>query len=492
MDRREFMERSMLGVLAAPSTLRAPRYALPLRRQTAPKSVAVVGAGLAGLAAAYELQRAGHTVTLLEGRGYAGGRVRTLRAPFADELYAEAGGQAFYPVEPNYAASYVEEFGLERGPGGRGGLGLYHLRGTILQAGPNEPDWPLNLTSDERSAGLGGMVARYIEPAVSELREMSTPEGWSSEALDRFDGISFAGALRQQGASPAAVELLRLSQRDYVGEGADQYSAVDMFGQAYNVAAQAGTLRGAFFSIRGGNDLLPRAFATRLAGSLRYGATVTRVQWSDRAVTVHFETLGGPQTATAECVIMAIPFSVLRSVVFEPALSAAKQRAIANLSYASLARTYIQTSSRFWDARGLSGNATSDLNTTYFWDSTAGQPGPRAILQGYLMGAPARRFAELDESGKARLAIGEASAVFPEAPGQSEVVACVDWTTDPMSRGAYAFLRPGDGRTLWPYLATSEGPIYFAGEHTSTWLLHGSMQGALQSGIRAAAEVNGQ
>ena len=65
----------------------------------------------------------------------------------------------------------------------------------------------------------------------------------------------------------------------------------------------------------------------------------------------------------------------------------------------------------------------------------------------------------------------------------------IAWDAEPWSRGAYAWLRPGDVQRLWPHLATPEGRGHFAGEHTSTWLLHGSMQGALESGIRAAKAI---
>jgi monoamine oxidase len=80
--------------------------------------------------------------------------------------------------------------------------------------------------------------------------------------------------------------------------------------------------------------------------------------------------------------------------------------------------------------------------------------------------------------------------VFPDVGRHAETVASISWDEEPYSRGAYAFFRPGDGRRLFPHLASPEGRVHFAGEHTSTWFLHGSLQGALESGIRAARAIN--
>jgi len=240
-SRREFIRSTLSGVAAftAQGTLGALSNFASIRRRTAPKRVVVVGAGLAGLAAAYELRRAGHDVTVLEARNVPGGRVRTLRDGFADGLYSEAGGQAFHPVADNFAAKYVEEFGLMRLPPGPGGLAaLWHFRGTTIRPQPGASiAWPFDLTPEEQQLGLAGIRARYLTPALDELASLITPSGWSPEAIDRFDTMSFADLLRSRGASMGAIDLLRIADNDYVGEGADAYSALDMLGQVYDVRA---------------------------------------------------------------------------------------------------------------------------------------------------------------------------------------------------------------------------------------------------------------
>jgi monoamine oxidase len=352
--------------------------------------------------------------------------------------------------------------------------------------------WPLELTPGEQRAGLDGIRQRYLAPSLDELASLLDPANptWSAGAIDRFDRMSFEELLSSHDASKAAIELLRIADSDYVGEGAKAYSALDMLGQVYNVRAAGRYLQGAFFRIAGGNDLLPRAFADRLRDRVRYRAVVTRIRRSDAGVTVEFMQSGRHESISGDYAVCTIPFSVLRTIAVTPPFSPEKTHAIRELAYVSLARTYIQCKQRFWLQQGLSGFASTDLATTYFWDSTVGQPGTRGILQGYLMGQHARTFTELSAAERRAFAHDQARRVFPESVAQAESMLSISWDEEAYSRGAYAFLRPGDGKRLFPHVASAEGRVHFAGEHTSTWFLHGSMQGALESGIRAARVIN--
>lgn len=467
------------------------RATAPLQPTAARKRVLVLGAGLAGLAAAYELHRAGHDVTVLEAQGVPGGRVRTLRERFAEGMYAEAGGQAFYPVPDNHAARYVDEFGLKRLTTSQENLSaVWHVAGTTAQT--LDLNLWRGLTTAERRLGLDGLRRTFLTPAVERLASLVDPnqQTWPSQALAEFDEQSFARTLRAAGASDAAIELLRIAERDYVGERAEDYSSVDMLGHLYNVRAAARFLQGTFFSIAGGNDLLPRAFASRLGDRMRYRAVVVGLSQRGTAIVAQVEERGRRVTFTGDYAVCAIPFSVLRTIAIDPPFSREKMRAIRDLPYASVARTYIQCKERFWVGAGLSGAATTDLATTYFWESTAGQPGARGILHGYVLGPHARRFAKLAPKEREAFALDQAARVFPTSARYGELCATVSWDDEPFSRGAYAYLRPGHGRASFAHLATPEGRVHFAGEHASTWLLHGSMQGALQSGLRAAQAIN--
>src|SRR5262249_25125646 len=122
----------------------------PLAPTAAPKTVIVVGAGLAGLSCAYELTEAGHRVTVLEARDRPGGRVRTLRAPLPDGLLAEVGAP-FLPDNPPLPLHSAATFGLALVPlPGAGARPRYRIGGVNVPEGSGPaPAWPVPLAPDE-------------------------------------------------------------------------------------------------------------------------------------------------------------------------------------------------------------------------------------------------------------------------------------------------------------------------------------------------------
>ncbi|HYY98138.1 MAG TPA: FAD-dependent oxidoreductase [Pyrinomonadaceae bacterium] len=448
-----------------------------------PKRVVVVGAGLAGLSAAYELTRAGHDVTVLEAQARPGGRVQTLREPFSDGLYAEAGAMNVYDVH-DWTLKYIKLFGLTLDQSKPSDLAsILYMRGRRIVTKQGQPvEYPLDLTPEEKRLGRKGMWDKYVRPAVEEVGDYDA-RGWPTPALLKYDRMTFTDFLRQRGASPDAVFLLGLGALGAFGDGPGTLSALVVLREAAHRAKERQN-----FYIRGGTDLLPRAFAAKLSERIRYGAPVVGMEQDSNRVTVAYLQAGARASLSADRVVCAVPFSVLRRMKVSPGFTPEKRRAVEEMPYTSVARTYLQTTRKFWLEEGLSGYASTDLSNAFVFDAAPGQEARRGILETYDSGPRARQLTAMREPERLRSALALVERVLPRVRGEFEVGASKCWDEDEWARGAYAWYRPGQMESLLPHVARPEGRIHFAGEHASS--LFGWMQGALESGNRAAREVN--
>lgn len=482
-SRRDFLKQALAAAAAAtsPVDLIAASGNVGARRRPA-KKVVVVGAGLAGLSAAYELTRAGHDVTILEARTRPGGRVHTLREPFSDGLYAEAGA-ARIPDNHHWTLKYARLFGLKLDPFYPSLLAdALCVRGTRIAVAPGaKPDLgqaPLDLTEEERRLGFDGMFEKYVVATAKRLGDVNAP-GWPTASIGEYDRMTGTEFLRKQGASPDAVALLELpfsTPRD------DDTSALWLLRE---VALDLDSKR--LYKIRGGNDLLPKAFAARLADKILYGAPVARIEHDERRVRVVFLQGGASRTLAADRVICTIPFPVLRRIEIAPDLTPEKRRAIEELRYDSVTRVYLQSKRRYWERDGFNGFAITDAPEEV-WHPTFDQAGTRGILLSYMFDAQARRVGAMREGERVDHILAHVETIFPGMREHVEGGVSKCWDEDEWARGAYALARPGQMRELFPHVARPEGRVHFAGEHTSAW--NGWMQGALDSGHRAAREVD--
>jgi len=488
MRRREFLHRSAAAaaVLAVPVLGAAQRPGVSPgravgRRDGAPKQVIVIGAGLAGLSAAYELVAAGHEVTILEAQRRAGGRVLTLRDPFPEGLHVEAGAGRI-PAHHDLALGYIARFGLPLEPFQPAGSStVYVANGRRMVVRPGDPvDWPFPLTPVERALGLAGIRQKYVGALLESLGDV-TDRSWPPPSLARYDGMNRSELWRERGASDGAMQLLAWGGFD------DHIDTVSALFTLRSAALGGGA--GVVQKIRGGNDLLPAAFASRLAGRIRYGSPVFRIEHDTRGATAFYRRNGGVEQLTGDHLVCAVPFTVQRDIEVSPPFSVRKQEAIEQLPYKSVSKVFLQTRTRYWRDAGLDGFAITDLPVREVWDSTVGQPGTRGIMQCFPISVHARRLAALSEADRLRFAVDQAELVYPGMRANFEGGVSKCWDDDPWARGASAYYKPGQMTTLLPHVATPEGRVHFAGEHTSVWM-DGWMQGALESGARVAREVN--
>jgi monoamine oxidase len=476
---------------APPLSAGRPAAGQPAR---GPLKVIVVGAGLAGLAAAHELVNLGHTVTVLEARDRPGGRVYTLRQPFAAGLYAEAGAIGF-SSSFRHLRRYLELFRLPSGPAAPAPAGPAlatpcHLRGRRLAIRPGpgaaQPDWPFQLTPQERALGLDGMFEKYFA-AVDRMGDPTAP-GWQLDAWKSYDRMTLAEHLRRQGASAGAVELL--GDTLWFGYGWPQVSALHRL--VSDVALFY--LGQSSLVIPGGCDLLPKAFAAALGDRIQYRSPVLEVVHEPGGVRAVYQQGGAERLLTADRLICTAPVPALRNIAFGPELPAAKRQIFEQLDYNPVTRIYLQTRRRFWLDAGEAGSAFTDLPIQAVAEHpparSAGQQGAAApgILECHVKGPEARRIAAMDQAAQLALAVDNMEKVHPGFKDHFETGAVVAWSSDPWAGGGYAWWRPGQLTEWMPELARPAGRVHFAGEHTSP--LARTLEGALESGNRAAREVH--
>jgi len=390
ITRRQFLWRSALAVAGAGLYQSGVVNAIVLSGPA--KKVLILGAGMAGLVAGYELSKLGHDVTILEARTRPGGRVHTLREPFSDGLYAEAGA-ARIPENHDLTLKYVKEFAL-----------------------PLEPFYPSKLNALRFDRGQ---------------REEVPIDGFTDAMTQNYGG--------ELGGRPERWQ-----------------------------------------KIKGGTDLLPKAFAEKLSGKIHYGAAVVRIEDANQARVVFLEN-GRQQTLTADAVLCTIPFSVLKNIDLR-GLSERKREIIKRTRYDAVSRVYLQTRNRFFEEKGLNGFAFTS-GAIEIWQPTWSQPGPRGILMTYARPGEAERITALKESERIAVTLKQLDGMFSGLRENFERGTSKCWMDDEWSRGAWAFV----GFTDFLAAVAVDGRIHFAGEHlsmASSW-----MQGALSSGLRAVKEI---
>jgi monoamine oxidase len=448
------------------------------------KRVVVLGAGLAGLAAAWNLLGKGYDPVVLEAQGRPGGRVRTVRAPFRQSGYAEAGAVRI-PSQHELTLKYIRLMGLESklvSYEQETGARLWYLqrRRFTTPAG----DWPLDgLTAQEKAAPFA-MLPAYLGPALAAVGDPSAPDFPSTAALE-LDAYRIDEYLRKAGASDTWIQILFASEGNAARMNALAVAMVE--------APLLGSAR--TFGLLGGNDQLPYALAARLGHRVKYNSPVLRLAHGKDGVTVTYRDRSGAQhQVQADHCVCTLPFPVLRRVEIAPAFSANKMASIERFQLLPIARQYFQTQSQFWrdDQIGRLGGLNmvgTDTVVERVWNTSLLQPDPRmGMLHSYMFDDHAVAFASLDRHERARKWQRAISRFLPGLRDREVVGTYAKvWQDDPWQRGGLSFIQPDQFKWLWPAARQAEGRVHFAGEHTSVFL--GWQNGALESAERVVREI---
>ncbi len=465
-----------------PEVLATPSQGLePISQE--PKQVVVIGGGMAGMVAAFELLRQGHVPLVLEAQGRVGGRVWTCR-DFAPGLYAEFGAMRI-PLVHDLTLEYCRLFGLELRPFVMGNPNCLVYMGGVRMTAEEAEREPSRLPFELADHEVGRSATVMWEEAIADLKELLETEGWDTgweRIVAEYDHFSIQEFLEARGFSEGAVEMwanLNFVEADLNTAFVEQLR--EDLGRFYED----------MFEVVGGTDLLARSFFEELQNYVRLGAEVKAISQDQDSVTVHYKTETGRASVVADFAVCAIPFSVLRNVEMLTPLSRGKQRAIRQLAYSASTKILFQCRRRFWEDEGIVGGSTAtDLPVRRIVYPS--HPDPRTqrgvLLASYTWGQDAQRWGAMDNETRLEEALEDVAQIHPQVLEEYEYGQTHSWSDDRWARGAFALFNPEQQTELQEDIVRPEGRIYFAGEHCS--LYHAWIQGALESGIRAAKEIH--
>jgi monoamine oxidase len=439
--------------------------------------VVVVGAGLAGLTAAWELQRAGCSVLVVEARDRVGGRV--LSHSLAGGHVVDVGGQFVGPAQ-RHILGLAAALGVATVPIFTQGLTLLEVGGqrygyrVVPRAGA------IQLADAGRAMFTLDRMARRVPTGApwqvggAAAADAQTLADWARRhvhtRLGRFAIKAFSQGVLA--CEPGEVSLLHVLFYLRAAGGFRQLTETSGGAQQDRFA--------------GGAQLIAVRLAERLgAGSVRLGAPVTRIEQGPSWIIAH----AAGVAAAGRRAVIAVPPVLAGRIRYDPPLPGDRDQLTQAAPMGSVIKCVAMYQTAFWRDAGYNGQVTSDgpgARVTFDTGPSTGSPG---MLLGFVTAAEARRLARAGLAQRRAEVLASFGRYFGPAATRPVGYTENDWTADPWARGCYgAHFPPGTWTQFGPALCRPSGLLHWAGTETAT-VWSGYMDGAVQSGKRAAREV---
>ena len=457
----------------------------PANKKTQP-TIAIVGAGIAGLHAAFVLKQAGFAAAIYEASGRVGGRIFSVPDLMEKGYWTEMGGE-FIDTGHKDMLNLAKQFNLpllDRKAPSELSLGLeeyayffnktyYHQKDIIEALHPVTPQLKKDIASlsgDISYTSHGERDVYFDNLSITEYAEKLGLGGW----FKSFINNGYTAEYGMEASEQSALNFLTLVSPDKHGNFAP-YGASDER-----------------YSIIGGNERLCAALGSQLKPQLQLGHTLAAIHQSNNGQYVlHFNTgIQKSLDVVADVVILTVPFPVLRTVDIKMPLPAWKTNAIKKLGFGTNSKIFVGVNNRVWRKQGYAGYAFADNGLMNGYDSTQMQhnnegKGVFTIAPG---GKTGEQLGATNVSQMQQNAISQLDEVFPGSKSAfSGRLNFWNWTNFPLSKCSYMSYKTGQYTTIAGAQFQPVGNLYFAGEHCSI-ASQGFMNGGAETG-RMAAEL---
>jgi monoamine oxidase len=475
------------GGFATGAAAALPRAARAADARARKVDVAVVGAGIAGLAAARELVRAGRDAIVLEARNRVGGRIWNHDLGHG-HVYER--GATFVGPTQDHLRKLARELGVDTFP-------VYDQGDDVYVA-----DGERSTYSDRGPFGAAPpdpTIAAELASTVLAIDKLSTAvpvtAPWSAGGALALDGQTLQSWLDNRGTSERLQQLIAAALRAIFGAEARELSL--LFALYYTAASGDALHPGTFernFDTRGGaqqdrfvggSQMLPVTLARGLGDKVVLDSPVRRIVHSGASVTVVSDRL----TVVARCAIVAIPPTLASRIDYDPVLPFERDQLTQRYGQGTLTKVAAVYDRPFWRAKGLTGSAVATgfpISVAFDDSPPGGHPG---VVFGFVGGDNARRYAGLEAADRRAAVLSQLETFFgPEAIRPRSFFE-TSWSEQQWTRGCPVGIPAvGSFVSYGPRLREPVGHIHWAGTETATYW-NGYMDGAVSSGQRAAAEA---